>query len=935
MKKNGLFLITLISFIFILNIGYASDNNDKLHFISSEVGDSIIVESNNHCGLIDALNAPSESTNDNGAKVKRYAQNIGCPYFDFIIMTHNHSDHIGGIPQLGVLVNEKTMVFYKEDLISYDSNNIVDDKEELLGYDNNNYYNSALQALNNKNAMTCDVTKANELNNAKCNLSTLHNTDNNDNSFISSVSYDSNNDFSNSENGYDTNLKENVYFDFGDFRINMYALSTISYHNENLNSIVTLVTHKDTGKKAVLTGDIALGPVDSLDDTLVGKSNLINNPTGSCSECNNLGIENQMADVIGKVDILKSANHGRDKSNSLYAISKYAPKYYIITGGNTSDAINRSNILAITYLKNKYNTNSYLSSQTEGAIVAQFNNDISILNYGANGSKINDALEDVLNSTFTDGWVTSYNRNINDYVYGYVDRNHPAVDKFILDTDLNDNVQRTYRFDNNGLMITGLFENGDSNYYFYDGKGQCDGHTCKIGEMLSGWQEIDGYKYYFRKSTDDGSGGANGSMIVGFANIDNNTYYFRKTENEGSTGPVGSLLTSACIDVGNNNYCFDEDGIVTNSVKFIEIPNANMCNTNVEYIGEEQVVTKEPGEGYVWGNNVQVESNMYIVTAILKDNYVWLDGTTEQKKVFCSIEKVRLDQPTINETTFTYTGNKITPEINNFNSTQMNMTGTTSATNAGDYVIEISLKNENSVSWLDGSTDPIIFNWTINKTDIPAPSVTDYEGIYDGVEHTFIVDPVTVGTVKYSTDNENWSTVKPTRKKVGTTNVYVKVFGDDNHYDSSTVTTKIKVMSDPNYSIEDFDVDYVNRYLTDVKVNTTYDDLKNKITLASGYSVEIDYIEKNGKKLLYTGGKVKIMNGSTVYKEFAIVVMGDTTGDGEINSADLLRIRQHLLRTRLLTGAYFLASDVNPDTSINSADLLRIRQHLLGTRYIN
>ena len=107
-----------------------------------------------------------------------------------------------------------------------------------------------------------------------------------------------------------------------------------------------------------------------------------------------------------------------------------------------------------------------------------------------------------------------------------------------------------------------------------------------------------------------------------------------------------------------------------------------------------------------------------------------------------------------------------------------------------------------------------------------------------------------------------------------------------------------EVMSDPNYSIEDFDIDYVNRYLTDVKVNTTYDDLKNKITLASGYSVEIDYIEKNGKKLLYTGGKVKIMNGSTVYKEFSIVVIGDTTGDGEINSADLLRIRQHLLGSK-------------------------------------
>ena len=311
MKKNGLFIIVLISFVFILNIGYALLINDKIHFISSEAGDSIIIQSNGHCGLIDSLGTPYDYSADGGAKVRRYAQNIGCPYFDFVVMTNNYSDHIGGMPQLGILINEKTMVFYKEDLVSYDSNNIVDDKEELLGYDNNTYYNNALQLFNEKNAMTCDVTKAKDLNNAKCDLSTLHNTDRDDNSFISSVSYDSNDAFSNSENGYDTNLKENVYFDFGDFRINMYALSTISYHNENLNSIVTLVTHKDTNKKVVLTGDMALGPVDSDDDTLIGKSNLITNPTGSCSKCNSLGLENQMADVIGKVDLLKAANHGR------------------------------------------------------------------------------------------------------------------------------------------------------------------------------------------------------------------------------------------------------------------------------------------------------------------------------------------------------------------------------------------------------------------------------------------------------------------------------------------------------------------------------------------------------------------------------------------------------------------------------------------------
>ena len=80
-----------------------------------------------------------------------------------------------------------------------------------------------------------------------------------------------------------------------------------------------------------------------------------------------------------------------------------------------------------------------------------------------------------------------------------------------------------------------------------------------------------------------------------------------------------------------------------------------------------------------------------------------------------------------------------------------------------------------------------------------------------------------------------------------------------------------------------------------------------------------------------TGSTVKYKDGTT----FTIVIYGDMSGDGVINSADLLKLRQHLLGTNKLVGAYLEASKVNGNDTVNSANLLKLRQHLLGTSTIS
>ena len=145
--------------------------------------------------------------------------------------------------------------------------------------------------------------------------------------------------------------------------------------------------------------------------------------------------------------------------------------------------------------------------------------------------------------------------------------------------------------------------------------------------------------------------------------------------------------------------------------------------------------------------------------------------------------------------------------------------------------------------------------------------------------------------------------------------------------------------SEGNYRIIDFVINEslnilnnslsVNNEVLMTSVNNdsyTVEDLANDIEVLNS-----DYKVYDANNRLITSGTIttdcRLVFGNTTYY-FAI--KGDTSSDGNINSADLMKIVKYLKGTSGMTNSQVKAADVTGDGTINSADLMKIVKYLKG-----
>ena len=84
------------------------DGNLVIYFVDVGQADCILISNNDHYMLIDAGN------NEDGPKLVNYFKGMGITKFDYVIGTHAHEDHIGGIDT--IIDNFDVKTFYMPDV---------------------------------------------------------------------------------------------------------------------------------------------------------------------------------------------------------------------------------------------------------------------------------------------------------------------------------------------------------------------------------------------------------------------------------------------------------------------------------------------------------------------------------------------------------------------------------------------------------------------------------------------------------------------------------------------------------------------------------------------------------------------------------------------------------------------------------------------------
>lgn len=564
-----------------------TSNADRIHYLkltgdTTQSSDCIIIESNGHYGMIDTSNRFGEV--QSGRSIVRSASDmavidylaaLGITHLDFIMVTHDHSDHNGGVPRLAEL-NLKTNSYFKTDITTtvdeFDANgnkistktiqgdvedtsdtyydlsklNIIDNTttyiyktfvynsgEEAEGWENKRYYDMAWQAMSDAGAIFLLV-------------------DNPSATGLGAIGASFN---ANGSEPYD----DTITFRFQDFNIGLYNIYNNSPTDENANSIVTYV--EKSGVKTLLMADIDVKN----------------------------GIEQTISKAVkaqhGNMDVIKVAHHGYNRSTAKETISTLSPKYAVI---QTADAELSSYCPFYGTMKQKGIKMFRTIDQPSAAVVEDLTNGLQFKS--ANFEDLSNpvliktvtkktvAKEDYVAETDTSGNAANGNNAANattdsgEVLTKTINTTTVSTVSRTKNIKVNDTYPSEWKISNSSVGWAKWYKTWDEYDWVYvkpDGSHQqgfvrTNGYVYYIEDdaMVAGQEKtIDGKRYYFDKD---------GKMVMGW-NYRNGSWYYYGEDGvaesrwiqSGSdwyfTNSKGKCVTGS-YNCNGTTYIFDSSG---------------------------------------------------------------------------------------------------------------------------------------------------------------------------------------------------------------------------------------------------------------------------------------------------------------------------------------------------------------------------------------
>ena len=249
------------------------------------------------------------------------------------------------------------------------------------------------------------------------------------------------------------------------------------------------------------------------------------------------------------------------------------------------------------------------------------------------------------------------------------------------------------------------------------------------------------------------------------------------------------VIYAKVTDKAGNIKYVSTDGIVIDTIA----PQVSGVESNQTYTKTQTFTVTDNNLDTVKVDGQTVESTNGSYTLVPKKGTYTIEVTdktgnkTTLNKITVNWEKVK--KPTVESKV--YTGQTLTANISE------NGLYTVKENNGGidvnEYDVQLTLKDPTNYRWEDGTVDTTV-KFNITKATPVVTKPTTKTLTYNGSEQELVNAASTNGgTVKYSLDNQNWSTSIPTGKDAKEYTVYYKVEGNKNFKDADVqeITNKI------------------------------------------------------------------------------------------------------------------------------------------------